>query len=438
MGADRWRLAACIAISLVAGAFFGRPFLVLSLGLLAFLFWHYRALAGFLDYARHGADDNVPNLPGVVNELIREFNTLRDLYRQREEMLTDLLARFREAATALPDAVVVAGSDGRIEWANTRAAQYFGIRWPDDVGQYIVNLVRHPDLVEVLQRQPDVARQDVVEVPSPQDENLQLEVRISMYGNGRCMLVARDITELQRLNRMRRDFIANASHELRSPLTVVSGYLEAIEEDIERCPPEWKGKVAQMRSQAARMQRLIDDLLQLSSLESAPEHSPMDDVAVPDLAESICRAARAMEGGAALEITLEADPELWLKGSQRDLYSAFSNVVFNAVQYTPAGGSVHVRWARAGSGAVFEVRDTGEGIAAEHIPRLTERFYRVDQSRSRERGGTGLGLAIVKHALARHEATLEVESRPGQGSLFRCRFPAHRVLVRTGAASASG
>jgi two-component system phosphate regulon sensor histidine kinase PhoR len=438
MGADRWRLAACIALSLLAGMLIGRPFLGLSIGLLAFLFWHYRALSGFLNYVRHGAEDNVPDLPGIVNELIREFDAMRDVYRQREEKLADLLAKFREAATALPDAVVVAASDGRIEWANTRAATYLGIRFPQDVGHYVVNLLRHPDLLAVLQRQGDGQYQDVVEIPSPQDQNLQLEVRISSYGSGRCMLVARDVTDAERLNRMRRDFIANASHELRSPLTVVSGYLEAMEEDLDRCPPEWRGKVAQMRAQAARMQRLIDDLLQLSSLESAPEHSPMDDVAVPDLAESICREARAMECGAALEITLEADRDLWLRGSQRDLYSAFSNVVFNAVQYTPPGGSVRVRWARAGGGAVFEVRDTGEGIAPEHIPRLTERFYRVDKSRSRERGGTGLGLAIVKHALAHHEATLEIESRVGKGSLFRCRFPPHRVLVRTGAASASG
>jgi two-component system phosphate regulon sensor histidine kinase PhoR len=438
MQPDRWRLLLCIAVSLLTGFLFGAPFLGLSIGLLAFLLWHYRVLAGFLNYARHGAEDNLPDVPGVINELIREFHELQSLSRQRDGMLTGVLHRFQDAAAALPDAVVVTDKDGAIEWANRRAAQYLGIHWPDDGGQRLSNLIRHPDLAAYITRNHPGNATDALELASPENENVHLEVRVSVYGNAYLLLVARDITELHRLAKMRRDFIANASHELRTPLTVISGYLESFDEDRAICPPGWAGKIAQMRMQATRMQRLIEDLLRLSSLETAAEQDLKEEVPVPDLLSTIHREAVTLDTGGGHRFVLEIDPTLWLKGSQRDLYSAFSNVIFNAIQHTPGGSEIRICWRRAGADAVLEVSDTGDGIAAEHIPRLTERFYRVDKSRSRSSGGTGLGLAIVKHALARHDADLEIRSELGTGSTFICRFPPARILLhdRVRAASA--
>jgi two-component system phosphate regulon sensor histidine kinase PhoR len=430
MQPDRWRLLLCIAVSLLAGFLVGAPFLGLSVGLLLLLLWHYRALSGFLDYARHGAEDNLPDAPGIINELIREFNALQSLNRQRDEMLTGVMDRFQEAAAALPDAVIVTDKDGAIEWANRRAAQYLGVHWPADAGQRLANLIRHPDLATFLKRQHASDTTDVLEMASPEDEGLRLELRVSVYGDAYMLLVARDITELHRVNKMRRDFIANASHELRTPLTVIAGYLESFDGERDSFPPEWAGKIAQMRVQATRMQRLIEDLLRLSTLEIAADQEAREEVPVPDMLSAIHREALTLDADGGHQFEVAVDPALWLKGSQRDLYSAFSNIIFNAVQHTPGGGKIRIVWRKEGKGAVLEVSDTGEGIAAEHIPRLTERFYRVDKSRSRSRGGTGLGLAIVKHALARHDAELDIRSELGAGSTFSCRFPAERILVR--------
>jgi two-component system phosphate regulon sensor histidine kinase PhoR len=265
-----------------------------------------------------------------------------------------------------------------------------------------------------------------------------LELRVAEYGDADTLFVARDVTELQRLNRMRRDFIANASHELRTPLTVISGYLESFEDEVALCPPDWAPKIRQMRGQALRMQRLIEDLLQLSSLESAGEQDFNEETPVGELLLAVQKEAQTLSGASAHQITVEAEPGLWVNGSQRDLYSVFSNIVFNAVQYTPANGKISMRWHSDEQGAHLAVTDQGEGIATEHIPRLTERFYRVDKGRSRAYGGTGLGLAIVKHALARHDATLEIKSEPGKGSTFICHFPAARIVRHAGARRFAG
>ncbi|MGH8246673.1 MAG: phosphate regulon sensor histidine kinase PhoR, partial [Gammaproteobacteria bacterium] len=245
------------------------------------------------------------------------------------------------------------------------------------------------------------------------------------------LLVARDITALHRLNEMRKDFVANASHELRTPLTVITGYLEALDEDAGARPAgEWHSRIAQMRKQSTRMQRLIEDLLTLSTMENESTAAEGEEIQVAELAAVIQKEAQTLSADAAHIITLEADPSLRLKGIHRDIYSAFSNIVCNAVQYTPPGGRIAIRWHGVENGAELEVEDSGEGIAPEHIPRLTERFYRVDKGRSRARGGTGLGLAIVKHVLARHDATLEIRSEPGKGSTFTCHFPGDRVIRR--------
>jgi two-component system phosphate regulon sensor histidine kinase PhoR len=430
MQRDYWRLAAAATIGLLAGLLSGHVFLFLSLTLLALLLWYLRALHGFLNYARHGAEDNVPEIPGVVEALIREFNQLRDRFLQREAKLGGFLRRFQEAAAALPDAVLVLDQDDRIEWANRRAADYLGVHWPRDRHQRLVNLIRQPQLHQHLRNGDEAASAAALTMPSPENRDLMLEVRALPYGDGLRLLIVQDVTAIHQSNRVRRDFIANASHELRTPLTVIAGYLEHFENDPGLCTPQALPQVRQMRVQTRRMQRLIDDLLQLSSLETAELPKSTDTVIVADMLAGIVREAEAVSGGQQHAFRQEYAPDLCLRGNQRELYSAFSNLVFNAVQYTPAGGSVGVRWYRDDRGGHMEVSDTGEGIAPEHIPRLTERFYRVDKSRSREKGGTGLGLAIVKHVLARHGAWLHIESQPGRGSTFRCDFPATALAER--------
>ncbi|MBI2992986.1 MAG: phosphate regulon sensor histidine kinase PhoR [Gammaproteobacteria bacterium] len=425
---DLWRLIACIATALVIGLIVGRPFLLLSACLLLFVAWYSRALSGFLNYIRHNADDALPDLSGIVNDLVREFHILRSNYRQREEKLSGFLTRFQDAASALPDAVVVLNRPDRIEWANRKASEYLGINWPQDGGQRLANLIRHPDLSDFLRQRQRHLTSGVMELVSPEDEHRRLELRLTVYGRDHALLVARDITELQRLNKMRSDFIANASHELRTPLTVISGYLEAFEGDREHCPEEWTSRITEMRNQAGRMQRLIEDLLKLSSLESTAEPDVTEQVRVADMLAAIVREAASLEGYGRQTMETKADPELALWGSQAELYSAFSNIIFNAVQYTPAGGRIDIRWFGDREGARLEVSDNGEGIAPEHLSRLTERFYRADKSRSRAKGGTGLGLAIVKHVLARHDGTLEIRSEPGRGSTFTCHFPPERVV----------
>jgi two-component system phosphate regulon sensor histidine kinase PhoR len=439
MRADLLRMLAVVVVALVPGLVAGHPFLFVSFALIALGIWYFRRLQELAACARAGEPESAPDVPGLINELARELQATHSNHRQWETRLADYLSRFRDAAAALPDAIIVTDRDGRIKWANDRAAPYLGIEFPRDAGQRIANLVRHPALVEAFTQRHGHAARHVLELASPRSEGQQLELRIAEYGEADTLFVARDITELQRLNRMRRDFIANASHELRTPLTVIAGYLEALEEEIGRCPPDWAPKLRQMRAQSQRMQRLIEDLLQLSALESAADESPAEEVAVGDLVLAAQKEAQVLSGEATHRIVADVDPDLWLAGSQRDLYSVISNIVSNAVHHTPPGGEIRIRWYRDGHGAHLEVADRGEGIAAEHLPRLTERFYRVDKGRSRAYGGTGLGLAIVKHALARHDGRLEIQSEPGRGSVFTCHFPAARILpARAGREGAAG
>jgi two-component system phosphate regulon sensor histidine kinase PhoR len=419
---DIRRLLGVLAVALIAGLLAGQVFLFLALGLLVYIGWHYKALAGFLKFARHDAEDNLLDMPGLVNELVREFELMRDSHQQWQQKLAAFIKRFEEAAAALPDAVVVVNESGAIEWANTRARDYLGIEWPRDGGQRLVNLMRYPELTKYLQNRKSGLEEKILNVVSPVNPDRRLEIRINRYGSAYLLLMARDITELHRINRMRKDFIANASHELRTPLTVIAGYLEAFEGDVEHCPEDWAPKITQMRKQSSRMQRLIEDLLELSRLESAKELEHGEEVRVADMLTTVIGEAETLSGGQHVFIK-ELDTGLYLLGDRHDLYKAFSNLIFNAVQYTPAGGTITVRWYQDRAGAHLAVEDTGEGIEEQHLPRLTERFYRVDTGRSRAKGGTGLGLAIVKHVLTRHNARLYIQSTLGRGSLFRCDFP---------------
>lgn len=412
-----WRVIGLVLIALPLGLATGHTAAALLIAALVYLTYHLyqlRALERWLQNKGRGE----PDVQGVWGDIYYHLYRLQRRNRKRKKKLASMLGRFRESTAAMPDATVVLDHDGLIEWWNDAAGKSFGLKQPHDVGQPLTNLVRHPDLVRYLDTE-DFS--EALTLPSPVDERVTLSVRVVPYGNNQRLLVARDITRLQLLEQMRRDFIANVSHELRTPLTVISGYLETIQDADDACTGQWGQSLAAMQQQASRMQQIVTDLLLLSRLETEGAQSERYPVDVPALLGMLREDAEVLsKGGHA--ITLEAEPGLWLLGSRGELRSAFSNLIYNAVRYTPAGGTIAIRWYADQDGAHFEVRDTGIGISAQHIPRLTERFYRVDVGRSREAGGTGLGLAIVKHVLMRHEARLTIQSTPGTGSVFACHF----------------
>ena len=350
----------------------------------------------------------------------RMLARLRRESTRRETELEESLVRWRDAARALPDGVVILDAD-RIAWSNDTAQGHLNIG-PDDVGTRITHLVRAPDFMRYL----DAGEFDKPVQIRAGAERL-LSVLVVPYGREQRLVLSRDVTQLERVERMRSEFVANVSHELRTPLTVVAGFLEMLRDETDAA--ERDRFLALMTQQSQRMQRLVEDLLTLSSLESAPP-PPVDEVVdMRALAERLAAEARALSGGRH-HIAVDAPAGLDLVGSEKELASAFGNLVSNAVRYTPQDGTIHIRWHAAGDGARFAVEDTGIGIAPEHLPRLAERFYRVDRGRSRESGGTGLGLAIVKHALMRHGGVLEIESTPGEGSRFAARFSGARLRTR--------
>ena len=419
-----WRRLAAGAVALVvADWFFGlTPWLLLA-GTCAYLAWHVyhvHLLAGWLG---RGAREPGPETRGIWGQVFESLTRIRRLNRKRKKRLRKVVLRFQHAAEAMPDGAIVLDAAGTILWMNGASSRLLGLERPRDIGLPVSSFLRHPSFTDRLHTEEF---DEPIRLSSPLREELQLLIRIAPYGGSRRLMLVRDVSRIYNLEQTRKDFVANVSHELRSPLTVIVGYLEALQDD-EQFPAEFRRPVSQMSQQASRMSRIVEDLLQLSRLEATPGAASGEPVAVAVMLESIARDARALTDGAH-RVHLHTDPALSLLGDWNELYSAFSNIAFNAVQHTRAGGIIRLQWAPDGQGgAQLNVTDTGEGIEAHHIARLTERFYRVDKARSHQRGGTGLGLAIVKHVLVRHDAELEIESRPGEGSRFSCRFPEHRV-----------
>ncbi len=366
---------------------------------------------------------------GLWAEIFARVDKLRAKSRNRKKKYHRLLREVRESTGALQDGGVILNADHEILWFNPAATRLLGLDPAVDVGNRIDNLLRHPDFVAYL---ADPAPNGIT-VPSPKDEGGWLTVQIIPYGNHQQLAIARDITPEVKLERTRRDFVANASHELRSPLTVIAGYLDTFADD-EELPESWKAPFGEMQRQAERMTRILSDLLELTRLESSGGKAEHQFVDVRGMLELIAKEFQGQAGKAA--VTLHPDSDVALLGSESELHSIFYNLVNNAVRFTPPTGQVDVTWRAEGGEAVFEVADTGIGIPEEQIPRITERFYRVDPGRSRASGGTGLGLAIVKHALQRHDGTLSIRSRELEGSTFTCRFPAARVVFRGGATRA--
>ncbi|MEO5574139.1 MAG: phosphate regulon sensor histidine kinase PhoR [Gammaproteobacteria bacterium] len=416
---ELWYVLGFAVIAVIVGLIAGYPLLFFLFALLTYLGWNLFNLYRLQHWLKEGKKFQPPISSGLWGEVFNEIHRLQVRNRKRKRKLTLMLNRFEQATSALPDATVVLSMHGEIEWFNDAAHKMLGLRSPFDTGQRIANLVRHPRFIEFMAT-ADYSK--TVEMPSPADNGMLLAAVVVPYGDKR-LLIARDITRIQRLEQMRRDFIANISHELRTPLTVINGFLETLTDAPEECPASWARPLQLMQQQAARMQNIVSDLLMLSRLETDQHTSTQTVINVADMSNLMVREAYALSGERAHRIELQADPQLWLRGNHDELHSAFSNLIFNAVQYTPPGGEIRIRWFQDHQGAHWVISDTGDGIAPHDLPRLTERFYRVDAGRSRERGGTGLGLAIVKHALNRHAAQLHIESELGKGSVFSCDFP---------------
>jgi two-component system phosphate regulon sensor histidine kinase PhoR len=364
-----------------------------------------------------------PDATGTWGDIFYRLQKLQRRQKASRGQLTSALEQFEHAAMAVPDGMVILNRSEQIEWCNPASRKYMGLDCERDRGQFIRYLLRQAQFLDFLDA-ADYSRRLVCK--SPVNRELTLSLQLVPFGESQKLLVARDITDLERVDAMRRDFIANVSHELRTPLTVVGGFVETLADAPNLPASESHRYFDLMLDHTRRMQHLLDDLLTLSRLESA-DHSLKDEpVNVPELAQALKAEAESLSRGRH-RVSLQLDSTAWLKGNLQEIRSALGNLVSNAVRYTPEGGEITLAWRERGSEGVFAVTDTGEGIAAEHIPRLTERFYRVDRSRSRETGGTGLGLAIVKHVLTRHGARLEIQSIPGKGSTFAAIFPAQRM-----------
>lgn len=412
----------------IAGWFAGgeRGAWVLALAVTGFFFlrqlWFVLRL---IHWAGRPLGTPTPSAGGAWSAAFESLHRRARLSRAEKEQATQELTRFRRAAEALPDGVLILDGHRTIEWMNLQAEVCLGLKGSVDTGTRITHLLREPEFLAYL----DSDHRGVpLELQTLRNPGRVLQLQAAPFAAGRTLLLVRDVTQLQKLATMRRDFVANVSHELKTPLTVTLGFIETARDALADSPPaEIDGYLRMAGEQARRMQRLIDDLLTLSTLETDAPPPLEDRIDAVTLLADVRGEAEALSAGRH-RILLQNHGPRALLGSQRELHSAFANLASNAVRYSPHGGDIVLCWSGSDDGgASFSVSDHGIGIAAEHLPRLTERFYRVDRGRSREAGGTGLGLAIVKHVLERHQAVLRIDSEPGHGSTFGVHFPAHRV-----------
>ena len=411
-----------LVVALVAGTQAG--LLAVVAGLLLAGWHHLRSMQQLALWTREPIGTPVPRAHGVWGFLFADLGRRAKLAYDMRERLSAALERFRDASQAMPDGVLYLSEHETIEWINRKAEQHFGLDHASDLGVPVTNLVRQPEFGRYL---ASGYYAEPLVLVSARRKGLTLLVQVIPFGDDQKMVVSRDITQIEKLETMRRDFVANVSHELRTPLTVVSGFLETLMDGWDDFSREDIARFLKLaHDQSTRMQRLIEDLLTLSALETGAPAPAEERVDVAGLLREVHQQTDLLSGGRH-EVTLEIEGDGVLLGSQKELHSAFANLASNAVRYTPAGGKVRLLWKRDAEGAEFSVEDTGIGIAPEHLPRLTERFYRVDLGRSRETGGTGLGLAIVKHILSRHQAELKVDSSLGKGSRFSARFPRARL-----------
>ena len=416
------RLLAVAALGLLLGWPLGNPWAGLSLACGAYLCWQLVTLSRVEWWVRHRGFAEPPDIDGPWGEVITQIVRLHRRKRYHKQRFMQLFRQIQRSTAALPDGVVILNDLREIVWFNRMAGQLLFLRRPTDLGLRIDNLVRQPEFLRYMNSgqftNPVILR-------GGKGDHLYLSVQVVPYGEGQLLMLVRDVSRQMRLEAMRKDFVANASHELRSPLTVISGYLETLSQDPVM-DMELQAPIGEMRRQAERMTTIITELLELSRLEAAQEDVDTTPVDVTALMAMLRKDVLARPEHPA-EVRLRIESDAMLTGNESEIHSAFSNLVDNAAKYTPESGSIEIVWRVDSEGGYFSVTDTGIGIHADHIPRLTERFYRVDVGRGRDTGGSGLGLAIVKHVLQRHDATLEIASVQGRGSTFTCHFPVARL-----------
>ena len=418
------RLVIDVVIFWFLGLLLGYPLWGVIFGFVVFIAMFARRYHKFEKWINQGLSEP-EDLGGIFEDLSFRIYRFRSQNKKRKKKLTELLRRWQDSSSALPDAAVVIDGRGIIDWFNVTASSMLGLK-PSDQGRHISNLIRNPRFIHYLAKNDFTEH---LEIASPIDITKILSIRVTPYGAGQRLLLVSDVTHIQRLMTMRRDFIANVSHELRTPLTVILGYLETLSEDEEADADALRNYMDKVEAPANRMKSLVEDLLLLSKLDTGAPSTPATSsvINVAAIIKNIETEAKQLSKDKH-QFVFDVDHDLQLKGVEKEIYSAFINLVTNAIRYTPEGGEIKVSWQVQGDQANFCVKDTGAGIAPEHMPRLTERFYRIDIGRSRSSGGTGLGLAIVKQVLRRHDAELNIDSEYGKGSEFCCTFPQARVV----------
>ena len=439
----RWKAGLFVCALSVISLFFwlitsiNTALIVFAAGLLMYLISHVYWLHALQNWFKNPKLKEIPEGSGVWEDIFVALLKYERNNNQNQNQLNFALERFNLATSAMPDGLVILSASNEIEWCTPNAEHQLGLNLDTDRKLPVVNLIRNSHFIAYLYNEK---YDEPFKLKSWRNSEVTLEIQLIHFANNQKLLISRDMTQYEKVDVMRRDFIANVSHELRTPLTVVGGFLETLTDMEGAVPDNLKNYFAMMEEQTIRMRRIIEDLLTLSTIESNTEEPDDSEIDMTSLLKSVQNDGIGLSQGLNKNkhiIHLEADPALNLNGAVDELRSVFSNLVSNAIRYTPTGdkksgktGEIFIRWAMQNGEPVFSVRDTGIGIEQQHIDRLTERFYRVDRSRSRETGGTGLGLSIVKHILIRHQAKLEISSELGVGSTFSAIFPKTRIAIK--------
>jgi two-component system phosphate regulon sensor histidine kinase PhoR len=430
---DIWKFAGLILVAAVFGYTVEHVLLSMLIASIAIIVWQVYRLNLLYLWAENPKTNPMPEVSGQLHSLYRSIIRTNAKNSKRKRQLSAYLTQFRKAVSALPDAIVLVDDHGKIEWANKNANTVLGIRWPEDSNVRFGDLIRYPEVNRLLEKANSKKQPSElgVVVNSTSINEQTISFKCIRYTNTLRMVIARDVSRLVKVNQMQSDFVANVSHELKTPLTVLKGYVEILRDNPD-LPPKFAKPLAQMNLQSIRMELIVGDLLYLARLEDSANISPHEPVDITNLVNTIIDAVGPLIEEKGHKLESDIDCSLALSGAPTELHSAFSNLITNAINYTPENGVIKVRWqSEQHNGkpcAVFSVTDNGYGIAAQHLERLTQRFYRVDTDRSREGGGTGLGLAIVKHVLQRHAAELEINSQEDEGSVFKCLFPQGKIV----------
>lgn len=422
------RLLLVLIASGLIGWLFGIFWPAIAISSVALLIWHYHHLVQLVHWLWQSKSINPPQASGTWGRIYDGLYHLLNKQRKKQKQLRHRIRQFRDGAEALPDAAVVLSTDFIIEWSNKKAQNLLGVVCPNDVGQRVDNLIRNPEFSQVL---TNYEFDTPFHIDSPMKEDTRLELRMMLYGADQYLMIARDVSKLNRLETMRRDFVANVSHELKTPLTVMRGYVEMIQQTGDDFDEHWMNVFGTIEGQVTRMDRLVEQLLILSKVENNSTYDDTHLVNLSELVEGLIKDSQWLNQEKGHTITSEIAPNIFIFGLDTELKSACSNLISNAIAYTPDSGNIVVSLQFVkqsnGVGVKFSVKDDGTGIKPEHINRITERFYRIDKSRSRNTGGSGLGLAIVKHVLQHHNAELVINSQWGQGSEFSIVFASSSV-----------